>query len=100
MNEAQMQRYSRPMKVAVDLAAWVYLLSVGGLALFTSQPLIVTVDRLGLGALTFLSLCLACTPINIVFNFPPARRLRRMLGLYAFFMASLHVLVMLVGRSE
>ena len=95
MNEAQIQHYSRPLRAAVHLAAWVYLLWVVGQALLVPLPPLVMVDHLGLGALTALTLCLACTPINIVFNFPPVRRLRRNLGLYAFFFASLHLLALL-----
>jgi len=95
MDEARIQHYSRPMKITAHLAAWIYLLWVAWQALFFSLPPTVTVDRLGLGALTFLVLCLACTPLNILFNFPPARRLRRMLGLYAFLLACLHLLALL-----
>ena len=33
---------------------------------------------------------LACTPINIIFKFKPALKLRRPLGLYSFMYASIH----------
>ena len=43
-------------------------------------------------ALVFLVLSLACTPIYTLFGFKPALKVRRALGLYAFFYASLHFL--------
>jgi sulfoxide reductase heme-binding subunit YedZ len=96
MQDKEIQRYSRPMKLSVQLIALLYLLWLAGEALLGMQPVAVTINRLGLGALTSLTLCLACTPVNIVFGFPPVRRLRRMLGLYAFYFACLH-LVALIG---
>src|SRR5688572_9659143 len=43
-----------------------------------------------------LILALALTPIRYLFNWPLVWRFRRMIGLYAFFYASLHVLVFLM----
>ncbi len=43
-------------------------------------------------ALRFLLITLAVTPVRQVFRWPGAARLRRMLGLFSFFYASLHVL--------
>jgi len=48
-------------------------------------------DALGLGAITSLTLCLACTPVNIIFNFPPILRIRRSSGIYAFVFACFHL---------
>ena len=49
--------------------------------------------RTGKPALVLLVLTLACTPANKIFGLRHALRIRRMLGLYAFFYASLHFLV-------
>jgi sulfoxide reductase heme-binding subunit YedZ len=49
--------------------------------------------RTGKVALVFLVLSLACTPVNSVFGYKPALRLRRPLGLYAFMYAGLHLLI-------
>ena len=49
--------------------------------------------RTGKPALVLLVLTLACTPANKIFGLRHALRLRRMLGLYAFFYGSLHFLV-------
>lgn len=46
--------------------------------------------RTGKAALIMLVVSLACTPINIVFKFKPALKLRRPLGLYSFMYASIH----------
>ena len=46
--------------------------------------------RTGKAALILLVASLTCSPINIIFKFKPALKLRRPLGLYSFFYASIH----------
>ena len=46
--------------------------------------------RTGKTALWLLVLSLACTPINFLFKFRPALKMRRPLGVYAFMYASIH----------
>jgi len=46
--------------------------------------------RTGKTALILLLLSLACTPINILFKYNQALKLRRPLGLYSFLYASIH----------
>ena len=46
--------------------------------------------RTGKAALIMLVASLACTPINIVFKYKPALKLRRPFGLYSFMYASIH----------
>lgn len=46
--------------------------------------------RTGKTALILLLLSLACTPVNTIFKFRPALKLRRPLGLYSFMYASIH----------
>lgn len=48
--------------------------------------------RTGKPALAFLVLSLACTPLNTLFRFRGALRVRRALGLYSFLYAGLHFL--------
>lgn len=48
--------------------------------------------RTGKSALIMLILSLACTPLNTVFGFRQALRVRRALGLYAFMYVGLHFL--------
>jgi len=56
----------------------------------------VVLNQLGYLALTFLAATLLCTPLKIVAGWTWGIRLRRMLGLFAFFYASLHFLTYLV----
>jgi sulfoxide reductase heme-binding subunit YedZ len=58
--------------------------------LFLVDPVREITTRTGRTALILLVLSLACTPLNTLFGFKQALRLRRPLGLYAFLYASLH----------
>jgi sulfoxide reductase heme-binding subunit YedZ len=62
----------------------------GGL---TFNPIQEATFRTGKLALVFLLLSLACTPLNTVFGLRGAVRFRRMLGLFAFFYASIHFVI-------
>jgi len=59
----------------------------------TVNPIQELTFRTGKTALVLLILSLACTPINTVFKFRQALKVRRALGLYTFFYASLHFLI-------
>ncbi|MFZ5471421.1 MAG: sulfite oxidase heme-binding subunit YedZ [Myxococcota bacterium] len=56
-----------------------------------ANPIAEALNRLGLVALVFLLLTLACTPMKPLFGWTWPARLRRMLGLFAFFYATSHV---------
>ena len=56
-----------------------------------ADPVAEIEHRLGLWALRFLMLALAITPLRQLSGKPVLARFRRMLGLYAFFYASLHL---------
>lgn len=71
------------------LAALVYRAFGHGLG---ANPIAEALNRLGLVALVFLVLTLACTPAKTLFGWTWPARIRRMLGLFAFFYATLHVL--------
>lgn len=58
----------------------------------TVNPIQELTFRTGKTALVLLILSLACTPLNTVFKFRGALKVRRALGLYTFFYASLHFL--------
>ena len=49
--------------------------------------------RTGKAAIVLLVLALAATPINTLFGFKPALKVRRALGLYAFLYVSIHFLI-------
>ena len=65
--------------------AWQYVQ-----ALFLVDPVREITTLTGRTALILLVLALACTPVNTLFGFKQALRVRRALGLYAFLYASLH----------
>jgi sulfoxide reductase heme-binding subunit YedZ len=55
-----------------------------------ADPVAIALNRLGLLALIFLVASLACTPAKTLLGWTWPIRLRRMLGLFAFFYACLH----------
>ena len=57
-----------------------------------ANPIAQALNQLGLLALAFLITALACTPAKLVFGWTWPLRIRRMLGLLAFFYAALHVM--------
>ena len=59
---------------------------------FIIDPVKEITTRTGKTALILLILSLACTPMNTIFGFKQALRVRRPLGLYAFMYAGLHFL--------
>ncbi len=59
----------------------------------TFNPIQEATLRTGKTALVLLVLSLACTPMNTLFGWRGVLRVRRPLGLYAFFYASVHFLI-------
>ncbi len=56
----------------------------------TADPIRASILRTGTIALQLLVLSLACTPLNSIFGFKPALRVRRALGDYSFLYTCLH----------
>ena len=87
------------LRVAVHIGAWIPA-GVMIWAALTNQlgaePISEIILRTGKTALVLLVLSLACTPANTLLGFKPALKVRRALGLYAFFYALAH-LTMFVG---
>lgn len=83
-------------QAAVHIAVWLPLIllvfnwSTNNL---TFNPIQALELRTGKYALVLLILALACTPLNTVFGFRQAIKVRRALGLYAFMYASIHFLI-------
>jgi sulfoxide reductase heme-binding subunit YedZ len=83
-------------QAAVHIAAWLPLIilvfnwTTNNL---TFNPIQALELRTGKYALVLLILALACTPLNTVFGFRQAIKVRRALGLYAFMYASIHFLI-------
>jgi len=80
-------------KVGIFVAS---LLPLANLALdaihskLTANPIAEAMNRLGFWTLSFLVLSLAPTPLKTVFGWTFPMRVRRMVGLFAFFYAFLH----------
>jgi len=68
----------------------------GGLGGLGADPVAEIEHRLGLWALRLLLIALAVTPLRQLTGQPVLLRFRRLLGLYAFFYASLHLAAYLV----
>jgi sulfoxide reductase heme-binding subunit YedZ len=68
---------------AIVLRAWRHELG--------ADPIAQALNQLGLMALVFLVVTLACTPLKVICGWTWPMRLRRMLGLLAFFYAAVHV---------
>src|SRR5580704_11320851 len=100
------KRYSFIYKPIVFVASLVpaVLLLAGAFNLFGRELGPDPVERLlhscGKTALNFLMLTLLVTPVRQLTGFTNLVRLRRMLGLFAFFYASLHFLVYLILDQE
>src|SRR6187402_3540721 len=96
------QRRSTPMPwlspgifigALVPLVAIVWRTTQGTLS---ANPIAEIINELGLAALIFLVASLACTPLRWVFGWTWPVRVRRELGLFAFFYAMLHFLFYLL----
>jgi sulfoxide reductase heme-binding subunit YedZ len=61
----------------------------------SANPIAEVLNRLGFWTLTLLVASLAATPMKTLFGFTAQMRVRRMVGLFAFFYALLHFLVYL-----
>lgn len=90
-----------PEKILRTLKALVFLLCLGPLSVLTwkafhqllgANPVDVITRSTGKWTLVFLLLTLTVTPVRRVLRMPWLIRFRRMLGLYAFFYGTLHLM--------
>jgi sulfoxide reductase heme-binding subunit YedZ len=87
-----------PLQIAVHVGAWLPLAWLAWAALtnnLTVNPIQAATQHLGKDALVLLLLALSCTPLNTVFGFRHALKVRRTLGLYTFLYAGLHLLILI-----
>ncbi len=82
----------KPAVLVGSLWPAIRLAVVGARGELGANPIATALNQLGLVALTFLIASLACTPLKAFIGWTWPIRIRRMLGLYAFFYASLHFL--------
>jgi len=93
------QRWTRLLKIAlfvISLGPAGWLVSAALTANFSADPLADITHETGIWALRFLCLSLAVTPFRRVSGWNSVIRFRRMLGLFAFFYGTLHLLIYLV----
>jgi sulfoxide reductase heme-binding subunit YedZ len=86
-------RWVVPAKIAVFIAAWYPLARIVFFGLtdrLGANPIEFITRSTGLWTLVFLCITLAVTPLRRLTGVNALARLRRMLGLYAFFYATLH----------
>jgi sulfoxide reductase heme-binding subunit YedZ len=88
--QAQWFRITVHIGALIPLAVLIWSYSHGQL---TADPIRAIILRTGKTALILLVLSLACTPVNSLFGFKPALKVRRALGLYAFLYAAIHLSV-------
>lgn len=62
----------------------------------TVNPIQEITQRTGRTAIIWLVLSLACTPLNIIFGLRPFNQVRRPLGLYSAFYATLHFITFII----
>jgi sulfoxide reductase heme-binding subunit YedZ len=82
---------------AAALVPFAHLLWRGFNGDLTADPLVEITNETGIWTLRFVVVTLAITPIRRLSGWNLLIRFRRMLGLFAFFYAMLHVLTYLVG---
>ena len=104
MNVDQRYRFVyKPLVFAASLTPLVWLVCAGvglfGLSL-GPDPIKFTLHWIGKTALNFLMLTLMVTPVRQLAGLPHLVRIRRMLGLFAFFYALLHFTIYLVLDQE
>ena len=90
---ARLRRQDR-LRILIHLIAWLWMaLLVWDYASgnLTVNPIQAATQRTGKTALVFLILSLSCTPLNTLFGWRQVLRVRRTLGLYAFWFAAIHL---------
>jgi sulfoxide reductase heme-binding subunit YedZ len=87
----------KPVVFAAALIPFLHLVWRGYNGDLTADPLVEITNETGIWTLRFVVITLAITPIRRLSGWHPVIRFRRMLGLFAFFYATLHFLTYLVG---
>jgi methionine sulfoxide reductase heme-binding subunit len=90
MAKAARQPWLKPLVFLAALSPLLWLASRAGRGALGPDPVAEVLNRLGLYAISLLLCSLACTPLQILLGWTWPLRVRRMLGLFAFFYASVH----------
>jgi sulfoxide reductase heme-binding subunit YedZ len=84
-------RWLKPAIVTGALVPLAATLADAARGALSANPIAEALNRFGLLALIFLILALAMTPLRALFGWAWPIRVRRMVGLFAFFYAALHL---------
>ena len=87
-----MHRAAKPVVFALALLPFAWLVCAAAFDALGANPAEALVRSLGVWTLRSLCLVLAITPLRVLTGTPALARFRRMLGLFVFFYAALHML--------
>jgi methionine sulfoxide reductase heme-binding subunit len=85
-----------PLQILTHIGAWIPLAVLVADYYndnLTVNPIQAAEQRTGHIAIVLLILSLACTPLNLLFRYPPVLKIRRALGLYGYMYAAIHLLI-------
>ncbi|MFD1627213.1 sulfite oxidase heme-binding subunit YedZ [Azospirillum griseum] len=92
LNALLLSRWAKPVVFALALVPLVWTVWLAWTGELGAEPILESVKQSGLWALRFLLIALALTPLRVFTGVAALARFRRMLGLFAFFYASVHLL--------
>ncbi len=92
LNTLLLSRWAKPVVFALALVPLVWTVWLAWTGELGAEPILESVKQSGLWALRFLLIALALTPLRLFTGVAALARFRRMLGLFAFFYASVHLL--------
>ncbi|BAI75438.1 sulfite oxidase subunit (plasmid) [Azospirillum sp. B510] len=90
-NAALASRWAKPIVFTLALVPLVWTLWLAYTGELGAEPVLESVKASGLWALRFLLIALALTPLRMLTGVAGLARFRRMLGLFAFFYAAIHL---------
>ena len=100
LNQALLHRAAKPVLFALALLPFAWLFYAAAADQLGANPAEALNRSLGDWTLRFLCLALAVTPLRVLTHTPALARFRRMVGLWVFFYAVLHLLAYAVFDME
>ena len=100
LNQALLHRAAKPVLFALALLPFAWLFYAAAADQLGANPAEALIRSLGDWTLRFLYLALAVTPLRVLTHTPALARFRRMVGLWVFFYAVLHLLAYAVFDME
>ena len=100
LNQALLHRAAKPVLFALALLPFAWLFYAAAADQLGANPAEALIRSLGDWTLRFLCLALAVTPLRMLTHTPALARFRRMVGLWVFFYAVLHLLAYAVFDME